>query len=214
MDRQLEQTLALAGIAQSAFLVNQLAQHGVVAHDKLAIALNSLFITHPKSAEEVFGKVGNLNLGLQVLQELLSGDSAVFTPSEVLRYMLGLLYLQYKLAGRSALLEGISKGLDTIRAQFPDDELAGKPEAIRDVSRLYQGTLSTLPYRIQVRGDMNFLKNEHTACRIRALLFAGVRAAVLWRQVGGKRWHLLFQRKRIGREVTLLLHGGNLAGKE
>ncbi|MEY4642371.1 MAG: high frequency lysogenization protein, partial [Pseudomonadota bacterium] len=90
--------------------------------------------------------------------------------------------------------------------QFPEAELAEKPEAIRELSRLYQGTLSTLPFRIQVRGDMNHLKNEHTACRIRALLFAGVRAAVLWRQVGGKRWHLLLQRKRIARDVTRLLH--------
>jgi high frequency lysogenization protein len=53
---------------------------------------------------------------------------------------------------------------------------------------------------------VNHLKNDHTACRIRAVLFAGVRAAVLWRQVGGKRWHLLFHRKRIASDVTRLLH--------
>lgn len=206
MDRQLEQTLALAGIAQAAFLVHQLAQHGVAAQDKLATAINSLFVTHPKSAEEVFGKTEKLNLGLQVLQEILSGNSAVFTPSEVLRYMLGLLYLQYKLAGKPRMLEEISKGLDAVRMQFQEGELAEKPEAFRELSRLYQGTLSTLTFRIQVRGDMNYLKNDHTACRIRALLFAGVRAAVLWRQVGGKRWHLLFQRKRLARDVTRLLH--------
>lgn len=206
MDRQLEQTLALAGIAQAAFLVHQLAHHGVAAQDKLNTALNSLFVTHPKSAEEVFGNTDKMHLGLQVLQELLTGNSAVFTPSEVLRYMLGLLYLQYKLDGKTRMLADIGKGLDAIKMQFPEGELAEKPEAIKEVSRLYQGTLSTLPFRIQVRGDMNYLKNEHTANRIRALLFAGVRSAVLWRQVGGKRWHLLFQRKRMARDVTRLLH--------
>ncbi len=206
MDRQLEQTLALAGIAQAAFLVHQLAHHGVVAQDKLNTAISSLFVTHPKSAEEVFGRTDKLNLGLQVLQELLTGSSTVFTPSEVLRYMTGLLYLQYKLAGRPRMLEDISKGLDSIRMQFLEGELAEKPEAIRELSRLYQGTLSTLSFRIQVRGDMNYLKNDHTACRIRALLFAGIRAAVLWRQIGGKRWHLLLQRKRLARDVTRLLH--------
>lgn len=206
MERQLEQTLALAGIAQAAFLVHQLAHHGVAAQDKLNTAINSLFVTHPKSTEEVFGRIDKLNLGLQVLQELLTGNSAVFTPSEVLRYMLGLLYLQYKLAGKPRMLEEISKGLDSVKMQFPEGELAEKPDAIRELSRLYQGTLSTLPFRIQVRGDMNYLKNDHTACRIRALLFAGVRAAVLWRQIGGKRWHLLLQRKRLARDVTRLLH--------
>ncbi|MGV3593164.1 MAG: DUF489 family protein, partial [Gammaproteobacteria bacterium] len=117
-----------------------------------------------------------------------------------------LLYLQYKLAGRPGMLDDISKGLAAIEAQFPDGDIAAKPEAIRELSRLYQGTLSTLSFRIHVRGEVNHLKNDHTACRIRAVLFAGVRAAVLWRQVGGKRWHLIFQRKRIARDVTRLLH--------
>ncbi|MEH6454630.1 MAG: DUF489 family protein, partial [Psychromonas sp.] len=31
--------------------------------------------------------------------------------------------------------------------------------------------------------------------KIRALLLAGVRAAVLWRQIGGKRRQLIFSRK-------------------
>jgi high frequency lysogenization protein len=206
MERQLEQTLALAGIAQAAFLVHQLAHHGVAAQDKLATAINSLFVTRPKTTEAVFGKTDNLNLGLQVLQELLTGNSAVFTPSEVMRYMMGLLFLQYKLAGKPRMLEDISKGLDAIKLQFPEGELAEKPEVMRELSRLYQGTLSTLSFRIHVRGEVNHLKNDHTAYRIRALLFAGVRSAVLWRQVGGKRWHLLFQRKRIARDVTRLLH--------
>ena len=206
MERQLEQTLALAGIAQAAFLVHQLAHHGVGAQDKLTTAIDSLFVIRPKSTEEVFGRSDKLNLGLQVLQELLTGNSAVFTPSEVMRYMLGLLFLQYKLSGNPRMLEDISKGLDAIKLQFPDDVIAEKPEAIRELSRLYQGTLSTLSFRIHVRGEVNHLKNDNTACRIRAVLFAGVRAAVLWRQVGGKRWHLLFQRKRIARDVNRLLH--------
>jgi high frequency lysogenization protein len=206
MERQLEQTLALAGIAQAAFLVHQLAHHGVAAQDKLATAINSLFATRPKTTEAVFGKTDNLNLGLQVLQELLTGNSAVFTPSEVMRYMMGLLFLQYKLAGKPRMLEDISKGLDAIKLQFPEAELAEKPEVVRELSRLYQGTLSTLSFRIHVRGEVNHLKNDHTAYRIRAVLFAGVRSAVLWRQVGGKRWHLLFQRKRIARDVNRLLH--------
>ncbi|MDY6981698.1 MAG: high frequency lysogenization protein HflD [Pseudomonadota bacterium] len=206
MERQLQQTLALAGIAQAAFLVHQLAHHGVAAQDKLGTALNSLFVTHPKTAEEVFGNTDKLHLGLQVLQELLTGNSAVFTPSEVMRYMMALLYLQYKLAGKPRMLDDISKGIAAIDAQFPDGDYAGKPEAIRELSRLYQSTLSTLSFRIHVRGEVNHLKNDHTACRIRAVLFAGVRAAVLWRQVGGKRWHLIFQRKRIARDVMRLLH--------
>lgn len=205
MERHLQQTLALAGIAQAAFLVHQLAHHGLAAHDKMTTAVNSLFVTHPKVAADVFGQVSKLNLGLQVLQEILAGNSAVFSPTEVLRYQMGLLYLEHKLAGKRGMLDAISTGLDTIRRRFPEIEVAGNPEALKEVGRLYQDTLSTLPFRIQVRGDMNFLKNEHVACKVRVALFAGVRAAVLWRQVGGRRWHLLIHRKRIARDVNRLL---------
>lgn len=208
MERQLQQTLALAAIAQSAFLVHQLAHHGLAAQDKLNTAINSLFITNPKHTEDVFGSVSKLNLGLQVLQELLTGNSDVFTPSEVLRYVMGLLYLQHKLSNRQDLLDKVGTGLDDIRQHFAhlsERELAENSDVIRQISMLYQNTLSTLPYRIQVRGDMNYLKNDHVSHKVRAVLFSGVRAAVLWRQVGGKRWHLLLHRKRIARDVNRLL---------
>jgi len=205
MERELQQTLALAGVAQSAFLVHQLARHGVIAQDKLNTAVNSLFVTHPKQTEAVFGSIGNLNLGLQVLQELQSTSATSSSPADVLRYLLGLLYLEHRLAGKTVLLDAISQGLAAIRLRHPDPQPDAAPELIRELSRLYQATLSKLPYRIQVRGDLNYLKNEHVSDQIRTLLFAGVRAAVLWRQVGGKRWHLLLRRKRIARDLEALL---------
>jgi high frequency lysogenization protein len=205
MDRTEEQIIALAGIAQSAFLVHQLAHHGIAAQEKFAPVVNSLFITHPKTTEEVFEKLPRLQLGLQVLQELLGGSSARFNHAEVMRYQVSLLFLEYKLSRKPALMAEISKGLDRIRNQYPDTDLAEDSLALRDISRLYLSTLSTLSFRIKVRGDMNHLKNEHIASKVRAALFAGIRSAVLWRQVGGKRWHLLFRRKQITRGVTQLL---------
>jgi high frequency lysogenization protein len=210
MDRTPEQALALAGIAQSAFLVHQLAHHGLAAQDKFATMINSLFVTHPKSTEEVFGSVRKLQLGLQVLQELLDGSSSIFSHAEVLRYQMSLLFLEYKLASRPELMNAISKGLEKIKMQYPDTELAEHPLAIRDISRLYLSTLSTLSFRIKVRGDLNYLKNDHIACKVRAALFAGIRSAVLWRQVGGKRWHLLFRRKHIEKAIEQLLSQGRV----
>jgi high frequency lysogenization protein len=205
MARELQQTLALAGVAQSAFLVHQLARHGVIAQDKLNTAVNSLFVTHPKHTQAVFGSIGILNLGLQVLQELQSTSATSSSPADVLRYLLGLLYLEHRLAGKIALLDTISERLAAIRLRHPDSQPGANTELIKELSRLYQATLSTLPYRIQVRGDLNYLKNEHVSDQIRTLLFAGVRAAVLWRQVGGKRWHLLLRRRRIARDLEALL---------
>ncbi len=205
MDRTEEQIIALAGIAQSAFLVHQLAHHGIAAQEKFATVVNSLFVTHPKTTEDVFGKLSRLQLGLQVLQELLGGSSPRFNHAEVMRYQVSLLFLEYKLSRKPTLMAEISKGLDGIRNQYPDTDLGENSLALRDISRLYLSTLSTLSFRIKVRGDMNHLKNDHTACKVRAALFAGIRSAVLWRQVGGKRWHLLFRRKHIAKGIEQLL---------
>jgi high frequency lysogenization protein len=61
----------------------------------------------------------------------------------------------------------------------------------------YSQTISTLSPRIMVSGENNQLKNPENANRVRALLLAGIRSAVLWRQCGGRQWHLLLQRRKL-----------------
>jgi len=41
--------------------------------------------------------------------------------------------------------------------------------------------------------------------KIRALLLAGIRSAMLWRQCGGSRWRFIFFRRKIQREAEFLL---------
>ena len=46
-------------------------------------------------------------------------------------------------------------------------------------------------------GDPQLLKQVDNQHKVRALLLAGVRSAVLWRQLGGKRRQILLNRQRI-----------------
>jgi high frequency lysogenization protein len=57
--------------------------------------------------------------------------------------------------------------------------------------------VSQVARKIQVAGDPDILKRPDNQHRVRAILLAGVRAAVLWRQLGGKRRHILFSRQQI-----------------
>ena len=59
-----------------------------------------------------------------------------------------------------------------------------------------------------VRGEPEYLSQAGNANRIRALLLSGIRAAVLWRQLGGNRLRLLFSRSRIVRCAHGLLDNG------
>jgi high frequency lysogenization protein len=73
------------------------------------------------------------------------------------------------------------------------------------LGQLYKDTVSQLSPRIIINGEQQHLSNENNASRIRALLLAGLRSAILWRQCGGSRLSLLFNRKRYETETHLLL---------
>lgn len=207
MNRQTQQSLALAGVAQAAFLVDQLAQHGLAAQGKLNTCLQSLFITNPASTEEVYGSVSKLRLGLQVLEEIfISKENSLKSP-ELMRYLIGMIYLEARLSKQKDMLDKISTGIAEAgdSKHMSTEQLAENPDIIKQLARLYQQTISTLSFRIQVSGKPQYLKNADIANTIRATLFAGIRSAVLFHQLGGRRWHFLIKRRRISHDIQWLL---------
>jgi high frequency lysogenization protein len=102
--------------------------------------------------------------------------------------------LEKKLSGNKAMLEVIDKRLKQIESQFEFFSL-NHENTFSKLGQLYKETISTLGPRIIVNGEQPFLSNERNADKIRALLLAGIRSAVLWRQCGGSRLQFLFGRK-------------------
>ena len=49
------------------------------------------------------------------------------------------------------------------------------------------------------------MKQTTTSDRIRTLLLAGIRSAMLWRQLGGNKWQIIFGRGEIERQSRVLL---------
>jgi high frequency lysogenization protein len=58
-------------------------------------------------------------------------------------------------------------------------------------------TVSNLRPRVLVQGNALYLTQPRVVGRIRTLLLAALRAAVLWRQSGGTRIGLLLKRRRL-----------------
>ena len=77
----------------------------------------------------------------------------------------------------------------------------------KKIAALYTETISTLSPRIVVNGRPQHLQVDRTVHWIRTLLFAGLRSAVLWRQLGGGRFNLMFGRKKMLEQVQSLLPG-------
>lgn len=188
-----QQVRALAGVFQAAALVRELANEGRANPQALEASIRSVLVDRPANAEEVFGDSANLGLGLSALVEQLdSGQRDI----DVLRYVLSLVKLERRLANRPDLIQRIREGVAT--AQRQSDVFPPLHAAILDgLGETYAATVSTLLPRVMVHGDPLHLNAQGAAARIRAVLLAGIRAATLWRQLGGSQWSLMLRRGRI-----------------
>ena len=196
------QTIALAAIAQACRLVHDLATTGSADTAAQTASIGSILKVDAESVPEVYGGISGIKYGLQQLELQLSGK--VLQRAEQARYAAQLVYLQKQLAKRADLTQKISAGV--IKAQGQAEHFGLMHANVQaGLADLYQNTISTISPRIMVIGDQQYLSNQSTANRIRSILLAGIRAAMLWRQCGGSRWKLLLFRQSILAETRRLL---------
>lgn len=199
-----QQNLALAAVAQCASLVNRIATTGELPEPDLIAAVNPLFVVDPKGISDVYPNPIDLSLGLKTVQAIFSAERGAES-NEVVRYTLGMLLLRNRLTANEQMQDRIRQSLARIdplqlsrnNADSEDNSRLDRERTFRQLAGLYQDTISTLSYRIQVQGKVEHLKDEDIANEIRGLLLAGIRSAVLWYQLGGRRWRLLFYRRKV-----------------
>ena len=204
-----DQVLALAGIFQSACLVQQLAREGHTDSAALRASIQSILALDAPDVETIYGGARGVHLGLELLHTKLTGKTKS-ADMEMARYVVALVQLENSLRRRPTMLDDIRQGIDTARAQmkfFESDAPADgvHPLLMEKLAQLYSQTISTLTPRIMVSGEHGHLSNPAIAAKVRAALLAGIRSAVLWRQLGGRRWQLLFSRGKIARTAAELL---------
>lgn len=198
-----DRTLALAALFQAAELVQQVARRGQAVNSDLETSLGSLFHIDADTTVGIFGGTSALTTGLRALLARL-GAGGTSEELEVTRYVVALLHLERKLARHATMRDTLRIGIERIRNQlnyFPPTHA----NIIAALGELYQATLSTLQPRIMVHGEPTYLADKVRANQIRALLLAGIRAAVLWYQLGGSRWQLFIGRRRLLETAQRLL---------
>ncbi len=115
---------------------------------------------------------------------------------EITRYVVLLMRLERNLSKRPDLLSRIGAGVAAAQSKREHFTML-HPNLLAHFADLYSETLSQLEPRIIIRGESLHLRNPENQSRLRSLLLAGVRAAMLWRQIGGSRWQILFKNKQI-----------------
>ncbi len=200
-----DRTLALAGIFQATELVRQAANHGAWSGYAAEACLDSLLAIEADSVSEIYGEPDQLRPGIETLVAVLQGDRRHV---ESLGYAVSIMQLETRFRKKPDMQAHIGTELQSIANISEDLDGYEKTDLQAEkIAELYSSTISTLTPRIVVNGKPQYLQIQRNVNWIRTLLFASLRSAVLWRQLGGGRFSLMFGRKKMLEQARMLLPG-------
>jgi len=209
-----DQTIALAAIYQAIKSINELATTGSSSEHDIQVCINSLFIFDSPTTESIYESIVSLKSGLIGLVKQLNGEaylsepdqdtSPIKTPKELQKmnlalaqYAIGVMHLQKKLAKNQTILETVTARLESAKRQSELFTSTMHENVLANIADIYAEAISPLAAKIMIQGEQIHLSNPQNVNKIRSLLLAAVRAAILWNQLGGRRWHIIFRRNKI-----------------
>jgi len=197
MDLITERTIALAGVIQACQQVQKLARTGELEQEDAQASLNSILILDALNTPAVYGGIAGVRSGLIALQQGVL-NSAQPDNIEVLRYVMSVLQLQTQLYRDQEKFSAFGVAIERLTS-FPKDQI------IDAYSQVYQEHISVMRPQIIVQGEEDYLQRDDVPPRIRSLLLAAFRSAVLWQQKDGSRFKIIWQRTRMKNAASALL---------
>jgi len=201
-----DQCWALAGVAQACRCMQTVALGKAVEEDAVIALYKALLEQNPASTQALMSS-GDFSVGLA------SSEAMLHRPDEeqiqTLRYTLAVLDATSRLRDDETITNRLAQRIAGLDSEILTLEALNSYDLPwEDLADIYVDTLGTLKQRIQVRGNSNILQRRDVASKIRGLLLMGVRFAWLWHQLGGRRWHLLINRRRMWQTTQLLSQSG------
>jgi high frequency lysogenization protein len=187
-----DRALALAGLLQAVQLVQQMAQNGQAESTPLSACIESLFRFDAESPEAVYDGAAKLAPGLRRLIGQLEGGAG--RDPALTRMAMTVLHLERSFMRHGSAPGAVHDGLEQIARQR---EHFGPTHAtvLARLGELYAKEVSPVGPRVLVQGNPVYLGQPDLVGEVRATLLAALRAAVLWRQLGGSYWDFLFGRR-------------------
>lgn len=198
-----QQTLALAAIFQSGWVVQQLAEHNTWLSGDAEPLIKSVAQLNPASFRDIFPFPSALKPGLQLMEQTYT-RKRIDKIRNAIRYAFSLMQVERHLSRQPEMLTTIREGVEHFAKHYAIDEYWNEPVTYHRFAHLYSETASKLRFRIIVNGNASVMQDELNVARTRASLLAGVRAALLWRQMGGRRWHAVLRRRQIIQGMQLI----------
>jgi len=186
-----ERVLALAALAQALAQVRRIAETGHSDNSATGAVLDSVFRLDAPSTEAVYDRAANLGPGLRLVRDYFGGENK---DESLPRLAMAVLQVERRFVRETDTVQAVSGGLEEIAPQAAERG-STHPDVLMALGTLYADTISHLRPRVMVQGNPHYLAQPGVVSEIRAILLAAVRAAVLWRQLGGSLWDFVFSRK-------------------
>ncbi len=193
--------LGLAGAFQAAREALALARDGRCDEAVAAASISSVLRIDADDPAAVFGGIAAVRPGLEAVLACIEGRER---DPQLTRIVVTVLTLARKFGRHGAMQDAVSEGIAGVTRSA--DHLGPAHDTVYErLGELYTQTFSTMRPRVMVQGNGLYLSQSRIVTRIRALLLAAVRSAVLWRQCGGNQWQLVWRRRRIADAARELL---------
>lgn len=200
-----QRMLALAGIMQSCTLINHIARGRWVDPQTVDISIESIFVLEPDDVLSVFqGKTANLEFGLRRLTTFFPKPERKHD-AEVASYLFGSILLARLLQQDKARMAKLGEAIEAVNAKRRNDPEMDTDDIAAELAQLYVEYIGSFKRRINLVGSKEILQDPLEVNRLRTLLLAAVRAAILWNQVGGRLWQLWWKRPHIADHAKALL---------
>lgn len=195
-----ERTIALAGVVQACQQVQKLAKQGFADQVDFDSSLHSILVLDAMSTSAVFGGLQGVRSGLTTLSEGIL-KSPQTSDIELLRYVMAILNLQNQLYRDEQRFSTFAASVERL-SSFSKDEL------VEACSEVYQEYISVMRPQIIVQGEQEHLKQQEVPPKIRTMLLAAMRSAVLWQQKGGGKFRMVWEQTRMKQAAANLLAQG------
>ncbi|MBU1311845.1 MAG: high frequency lysogenization protein HflD [Gammaproteobacteria bacterium] len=197
------QIIALAGLCQALQLVQKVARSAETNNEALTTMLSSVAVLSADEPLQIYGnRAENLTTGLKLIVDQL-GDKPQ-KDVELTRYVVGVLALERRLNKTPARLKALGDKLQHLQRQLQHFAITDD-NMLANLADIYSECISSLGSRIQIYGQPDLLKQTAVQHKVRALLLAAIRSAVLWRQAGGSRLNFIFKRRKLVAQAQQML---------
>ena len=206
--------LALASVYQAAGLAYTFVSQGsavINGHQDAFDALLKSALSDETDIRKRLGNIDDLLIGMKHLEgrvgkvTVKQAPPKTKSPSEIERYAVTLLRIERNVYTKPNLVNLITqqKKILSQRVTFFDQRYR-HPSILAGMATIYLETAGTLRTRLTIKGQQTTLTDATNVDCIRACLFAGIQAAHIWHDLGGRPWQLIFGRRAMLEDIRML----------